>query len=170
MAVKMRGVFLRAVGPSIAAGTSPVPPVALGSHSTGETRCPGPRWVQSRQCLDSRHVAGRALMNRPLQKLRGCVLDQGEPFETGARALSLLRTLTPDVVNKHRKRHFLHQLNKTMLYPHHCTAGLGSSARNIPSLLPHHPAWLLKTQGSPCELLQGSRTHVPMVLVVCLCK
>lgn len=98
------------------------------------------------------------------------MLNQGEPFETGAHVLPLLRTLTLEVVNKHRKRHFLHQLNKAVLYPRHCTAGLCSPARNIPSLLPHRPAWLLKTQGSPCELLQASRIHVPVVLVVCLCK
>lgn len=57
------------------------------------------------------------------RQLRGCVApNQGEPFEMGTRALPLLWTLTPDVVNRHRKRHFLRQLNKTVLYPCCCSA------------------------------------------------
>jgi len=118
-----RGIFLRAVGQSVAPGSSPVLPLTLGRHSTFGTWCPGPWPVCSVRCPDTRRVARRASTQQPLRQLGGCVaLSQAEPFEMGTRALPLLWTLTPDMVNRHRKRHFLRSLNKTVLYPRRCSA------------------------------------------------
>lgn len=60
-------------------------------------------------------------------------MHAASPGTQGTRARPLLRTLTPDAVNKHRKRHFLRQLNKPVLYPLGC-ALLGCAA--LPGAFP----------------------------------
>lgn len=111
------------MGPSVAPGSSPALPVTLGSHSTFGTRCPGPRPVRGRRCPDMRRCrqGWGAAAPPPARGLRGTEPGR-EPFEMGTRALPLLCTLTPDAVNGHRERHFLRQLNKTVLYPRRCWA------------------------------------------------
>lgn len=87
---------------------------------------------------------------------RGVPAQQAGPFGTAPRARPPLWMLTPDTVNRHRKRHFPCQLHRMVPYPPQ------------PCWEHPQPARLLQAQSSALAgLLRASRFRARMAPAVC---
>lgn len=145
------------------------------SGSRGTERCSWRFPSPLRDLGDSRHLwdslswlaagLGRAV---PDTRRGARSAGTGERWERGTRARPLLRTPTPDAVNEHRKRHFLRQLNKPVLYARRCSAARCWAVQ--PCQEHSQPAAVKGAALVPRGAARPSRVRVGMAPAVCTAR